>query len=245
MNNTISMPETEVKPYSRYAKAAVAGLAVAAAVTSLPKKAVAAISPPLTFAQIPGTGDIKVLNYALALEALEADLYVQALQRLTSGGNQNSLNLQINGLGLSTSEPDVRYTQLFGRVEREHRDFLITALGSQSLLLQAPFNTARFDFGINNMTRQQIVSMLYTVENTGVGAYLGAIPFFTTKTYLRVAGGIQATEARHTATIAYVYNRLFADRLPVTPLTNTNNGIDPPIPPDTVLAAVSPFIVVG
>lgn len=243
MNNTISAPEAEVKPFSLYAKAA-AGLAVAAAVTALPKKA-AAVTPALTFAQIPGTGDFKVLNYALALEALEADLYVQALQRLTTGGNQNSLNVQITGLGLSATEPDVRYTQLFGRVEREHRDFLIQALGTRSLLLSAPFNTARFDFNMNNLTRQQVVNLLYIAENTGVGAYLGAIPFFETKDFLLIAGGIQATEARHTATIAYIYNKLFGVTYPVAPAANVNNGIDPLTPPDTVLAAVSPFIVLG
>jgi len=243
MNQTISTPETEVKPFSRYAKAA-AGLALAAAVT-LPKRAAAVVNPPLTFAQIPGTGDTKVLNYALALEALEADLYVQALQRLTTGGNANSLGVQITGLGLSASEPDVRYTQLFGRVEREHRDFLIQALGTNSLLLSAPFNTAKFDFSMNNLSRQQVVNLLYTVENLGVSAYLGAIPFFVTNTFLLVAGGIQATEARHTATIAYIYNKLFAATFPISPPANVNNGIDPLIAPDVVLQAASQFIVLG
>ncbi len=241
MNNTISAPETQVKSYSRYAKAA-AGLAIAAAVT-LPKRAAAAVNPPLTFAQIPGTGDVKVLNYALALEALEADAYAQAFQRLTTGGNQNSLGLQINGLGISTSEEDVHYTQLFGRVEVEHRNFLDTALGTASILRSAPFNTAKFDFGINNLNRRGVLDLLYTLEQTGVGAYLGAIPFFATNTYLLPAGGIQATEARHTAVIAAVYNKLYGVSKQVAPLYNQNNGIDALVAPDTVLAAASQFIV--
>ncbi len=240
MNNTISAPETGVKPYSRYAAAA-AGLAVAAAVT-LPKKAAAAVNPPLTFAQIPGTGDAKVLNYALALEALESEAYAQANQRLTTGGNNNSLGLQINGLGLATSEPDVRYVQLFGRVEVEHRNFLDTALGSASILRSA-LSGAKFDFNINALSRQQVLDLLYTLEQTGVGAYLGAIPFFATNTYLQQAGGIQATEARHTAVIAAIYNKLFGVSKQVAPPYNQNNGIDALVAPDTVLAAASQFIV--
>ena len=73
-----------------------------------------------------------MLNYALALEALEADLYVQALQRLTTGGT-NGVNKTIPGLGIATSEIDVRYLAQFGTVERQHRDFLNTTLGSQSI----------------------------------------------------------------------------------------------------------------
>jgi hypothetical protein len=237
-------PQIHVKSYSRYAQVAAGALAATAL---LSKSAKAVVSPPLTFAQIPGsTADFKVLNYALALEALEADLYVQALQRLTTGGNQNSLGLQINGLGISSSEPDVRYAQLFGRVEREHRDFLNTALGTESLLTKAPFNTAKFDFGMNNRSREQVLDLLYTIEQTGTTAYLGAIPSFETKTYLRVAGGIQATEARHTAVIAAVYNQLFgATTKPIAPAYSENNGIDPLAAPDTVLAAASQFIVLS
>ena len=60
-----------------------------------------AVSPQLTFeANVPGKGDVKVLNYALALEDLEANLYVQALQRLTTGGT-NAVGKTIPGLGLA------------------------------------------------------------------------------------------------------------------------------------------------
>ena len=209
------------------------------------------VTPALTFnTSIPGTGDIQVLNYALALEALEADLYVQALQRLTTGGT-NAVGKTIPGLGIPTTEIDVQYVTTFGKVEAQHRDFLNGALGTQSIL-QGALKTAKFDFGIEAMTRQQVVDLLYTVENTGVQAYLGAIKFFTTKTYLLAAGSIQATEARHTAVIAATYNALFGPSKVTAPLvgqtvningvTNTA-GIDSTLDPDTVLAAVSPFIV--
>lgn len=194
-------------------------------------------SQPFTFADsLFGTGDIKVLNYALALEAAEADLYRQALIRLTTGGTINGV--AVAGLGLSASQPDVAYVAQFGRVEREHRDFLIGALGTQAITSNA-LAGATFDFGIGSLDRRGIVDLLRVVEATGTEAYLGAIPFFATNTYLLVAGGIQATEARHTAVITAVQNTLFGGSLPTAPLANDNNGIDKTQTPNQVLATVS------
>ena len=222
-------------------KAAFAVAAGAATGLLAPTRAFA-VSPALTFSQIPGTGDVKVLNYALALEALETDLYVQALQRLTNGG-VNALGKKITGLGLNPNEPDVQYLREFGKVEREHRDFLNGALGSASILKQAPFKKAKFDFGIQTMSRKQVLTLVYTAESIGVTAYLGAIPFFSDRTYLQAAGAIQGTEARHTAVIADVLNELFNAGLSVAPLASQNNGRDSAVTPDAVLKEVSPFIV--
>jgi hypothetical protein len=205
----------------------------------------------LTYNDIPGSGDTKVLNYALALEALEADLYAQALQRLTTGGT-NALGTTITGLGLADTEPDVRYVRAFGKVEADHRNFLNIALGSSSIL-NSVLQTAKFDFGIQSLSRTGVIDLLYTAEDLGTRAYLGAIKLFTSRTYLLVAGGIQATEARHTAVIAAIANGLGASPIKQTaPLagqsatingqTNTA-GIDATAEPNDVLATVNPFIV--
>ena len=253
MSEPISPAPAETGNGYRNLALAGAGIALAASALARPAKAV---TPALTFNDIPGTGDIKVLNYALALEALEANLYVQALQRLTTGGT-NGVGKTITGLNVASSEPDVRYTAQFGTVEAQHRDFLNGALGPNNSIIGTGSNgklrTAQFDFGIESMTRQQVVNLLYTVENTGVSAYLGAIKYFATNTYLLAAGGIQATEARHTAAIAIVSNQLFGTSIVTAPLAGQNsgpqggvtntNGIDGTLEPDTVLAAVSPFIV--
>lgn len=212
--------------------------------------------PTFTFNDIPGTGDIKVLNYALALEALEADLYAQALQRLTTGGT-NARGIAIPGLGISESEPDVLYTRKFGKVEAEHRDFLNGALGANSIIgtgANGILRTAKFDFGMQSLSRQQVVETLHLVEATGTMAYLGAIKYFATKTYLAAAGGIQGTEARHTAVIAEVFNLLgFSPKKDTAPLAGQTTsiygmpntaGIDGTVEPDTVLATVSPWIIV-
>ena len=207
------------------------------------KHRVKRVVPALTFADIPGTGDIKVLNFALSLEDLEADLYAQALARLTSGGT-NQLGVKIKGLGVPSSQPDVRFTTEFGKVEVEHRDYLraaITAAGGPVIPM------FKYNFGMENLNRKQVDDLLLLAEQTGVHAYLGAIPFFSSSNspYLQTAAAILGTEARHTAVLAALFNVLFRESNEVAPLASENNGRDTPLPPDTVLAQVSPFIVVG
>jgi Ferritin-like domain len=216
------------------AAAGIAGMRLFAPVRAL------AVTPALTFNNIPGTGDIKVLNYALALEDLEADLYAQALMRLTNGG-VNALGIRITGLNLNQNQPDVLYTREFGKVEVQHRNFLQSALGSQAIPL------FKYNFSMQSQSRQQVLTLIYNAEKLGVGAYLGAIQFLQTETYLQTAGAIQGTEARHTAVIAEIIDSLFSETLPVAPLSaefgGNNNGLDAPVDPNTVLATVSPFIV--
>ncbi len=234
-NDTVQQdPATGRRKFLTTAGVVAAGMLATGMLTPAPALAV---TPALKFSNIPGTGDIKVVNFALALEDLEADLYVQALQRLTTGGT-NKLGKKITGLNLSPNQPDVAYVKEFGVVERQHRDLLRATLGS------AAITQFKYDFNMQNLTRKQVVDLIYTAERTGVGAYLGAIPFFQTRTYLQLAGSIQGTEARHTAVIAAVLNRLFREGLEVAPLASDNSGIDRPIQPDVVLAAISPFIVV-
>ncbi len=226
---------------SMLGKAAAVAAGVAAVGFLNPAKSFA-VTPAFTFNNIPGTGDVKVLNYALALEDLEADLYKQALQRLTTGGT-NALGTAIPGLNISSSQIDVQYLVEFGKVEAQHRDFIRGALGAAAI---KPF---KYNFNMQNLSRKQVSDLVYTAEATGVGAYLGAIQYLATKTYLQIAGAIQGTEARHTAVFAEVINILFSEGLNVAPVTKqfgngSQMGIDYSISPNTVLKAVSPFIVV-
>lgn len=236
----------------------IAAAGVAAATAVFTPRAARAVSPALTFSQIPGTGDIKVLNYALALEALEADLYKQAIQRLTTGGT-NALGKTIPGLNLGADQLDVKYLTEFAKIEAQHRDFVNGALGAESIIGTGPngiLSKAKFDFGFDDATknsRQQVIELIYTAEATGVAAYLGAIPSFATKTYLSAAAGILGTEARHTSIIVIIFNLLgFMPRKDTAPLVGqttsilgkpNTSGIDGTLTPDQVLAAVSPFIV--
>lgn len=200
----------------------------------------------ISYAQIDGTGDTKVLNYALALEALEADLYDQCLKRLTGGGT-NALGVTIPGLGLGASRPSVVYVRSFGQVEVDHRNFLNGRLGAASIIgPSGSLRNARFDFGIQTKSEREILDLLVTVEGLGVQAYLGAIPLFATATFLPIAAAIQGTEARHTAAVIVIRNQLFGTTTQPAPLFNEglqNKGIDVPLGPDPVLQAAGQFIV--
>jgi hypothetical protein len=186
-----------------------------------------------TFVQIPGTGDIQVLNYALSAETLEAELYRQAVLRLTTGGT-DMFGQTITGLGV---------LQEFAVIEAQHRDYLTAALQGNWVTTA----NAKFDFGFANtnnfgipaLTRLQTVELVYAAELTGVSAYLGAIPLFNpAKTYLSVAAAILGTESRHTAYLAATLNGPpfnLAGALKTAPLATENMGRDTPLTPDQVL----------
>ncbi len=200
-----------------------------------------AISPALRFADIPGTGDIKVLNYALALEDLETEAYVQAVQRLTrggSGGRDAVPGTRIPGLGLSTNERDVSLLTRFTRVESQHRDFLRGAVGPSAI---RPFN---YNFNIATLSRAQVLNLIYMLELGGTRAYLGAIPFFATKRFVQTAAAIQGTEARHTAILADLFNDIAGAAVQPTPPQGALPGEREAFAsPDQTLAMVSPYIV--
>lgn len=235
---------------------AVAGAGVAAAALLAPRAAQAqtASGPPkhLTLyfdaspgagaIQVPGAGNIKVLNYALALETLEAETYRQAYIRLTGQSFDGSATTDqfgntITGLGVPTTDADAQYLKTFGIIEMQHRDFLTTALGGNWVTTAG----AKIDVGINSLDRTGVDNLIYTEELTGVSAYLGAIPSFADKTYLSIAAAILGTEARHTAAVAIIVNTLAGHAVVETaPLTrykgeNENDGKDTPLTPDQIL----------
>ncbi len=203
-----------------------------------PHAAKPSVKLPLTYSQIPGSGDIKVLNYALALEQLEADLYLQASERLTTGGT-NALGKQIPGLGIGSDQADVILVQEFGVVEQQHRNFLKSALGTNAI---TPF---KYNFGMEKLSRQEVLDLVLLAEETGVAAYLGAAGMIASRSYVSIAAAILGTEARHAAVISELVDELFDEGIAVAPLPDDNGGKDSPLTPDSVLASVSPFIVVS
>lgn len=224
---------------------AIAGLAGAALLgAAIPAQAV---SPALRFRDIPGSGVFKVLNFALSLEDLETELYVQAVQRLTDGGRGGRdapPGTNIPGLGLSDTARDVFFTRKFTTVETEHRDFLRTAITRNGGTPISPF---KYEFNMARLSRKEVINLIFTAERTGVSAYLGAIPFFpgindATRPFIQIAAAIQGTEARHTAIFADILNDQFGVNVDVAPQAKLNGGRDQAIPPDAVLASVSPFI---
>jgi hypothetical protein len=227
------------------------------------------------FPGVSGNTDNKVvLNYALTLETLEAYLYLVALNAASGLAATTPLNAtssaytQTVGNGTvnsSLAAAGYLYLVEFAYVEAAHRDFLKAALGTMAITTLKP---SKYNFGLQTMTRAQVLDLVLEAEATGVQAYLGAIPYFKAKSpYLQTAAAIQSNEARHATTLTLVRNVLSSQGIvsdpiaPVAPLSGdpgvistsgsynsaapnagTSYGADETIQPDQVLIRVGGFI---
>ena len=134
-----------------------------------------------------GSGDVDILNYALTLEYLETEFYVQAAK-------------QVKGL----SSYEMKLTKELRDNEAEHVDALaatIKKLGGK------PVAKPTFDFGGAFGNRATYLKTANTLEDTGVSAYNGAAPMISSGEVLGAAGGIVQVEARHAAMIRLVRNK--------------------------------------
>ncbi|WP_082461059.1 ferritin-like domain-containing protein [Devosia sp. Leaf64] len=167
-----------------------------------------------------GDGDIGVLNYAYALEQLEAAFYTQALENPFG-------NMQVN---------DQRILQQIRDHEIAHRDFLKRALGSNAIpALEVDFSAVDFS------SRASVLGTADVFENLGVAAYNGAGQLISTPDYLVAAGSIVSVEARHAAAIADLLRPFSAE---AAGRGNVDHkGLDKALLPSMVLPNAAPFIV--
>lgn len=168
-----------------------------------------------------GEGDIGVLNYAYALEQLEAAFYTQVVGKMYSGDMMD---------GEADLLTDIRDHEV------EHRDFLKKALGDKAIPdLEVDFSAVDFT------SRDSVLNTAMTFEDLGVGAYNGAGKLIENPDYLLAAGKIVSVEARHAATIRDLLNPnsvSFAG-----PDVVDKNGLDVAYEPKDVLPKADPFIV--
>lgn len=166
-----------------------------------------------------GKGDFGVLNYAYALEQLEAAFYSQVIS--TPFAKMTSAERAIL--------TDIRDHEI------AHREFFKVALGKKAIpALQVNFTTINF----NN--RESVLSTAKTFEDTGVAAYNGAGQLLDKGEYLLLAGKIVSVEARHAAAIRELLAPMsssFAGDDAVN-----SNGLDAAKLPSEVLPLVAPFI---
>jgi len=138
-----------------------------------------------------GSGDGGILNYAYALEQLEAAFYAQ----VRAGG-------YYTGTTITAAEK-----QIFDDLalhEAIHRDFLKAALQTNGI---TPLPDLKPDFSkINFADRTQVLQYAQTFEDTGVAAYNGAGRFLSNNANLALAGKIVSVEARHAALIRDLRN---------------------------------------
>lgn len=135
-----------------------------------------------------GKGDVGVLNYAYALEQLEADFYTKVVNNFYSG--------------ISTTEKQI-FTDLYHH-EVIHRDFFKAAIGGATTNV---LPTLEFQYpGVDFNSRASVLATAKALEDTGVAAYNGAGRYITNATYLVIAGKIVSVEARHAAAIRDLIN---------------------------------------
>ena len=135
-----------------------------------------------------GTGDVGILNYAYALEQLEADFYTKVVNNFYTG--------------ISAMDKQV-FIDIYNH-EVIHRDFFkaaITAAGATP----TPKLEFKYD-GIDFSSRNSILATAKALEDTGVAAYNGAGKYIKNLDYLVIAGNIVSVEARHASAIRDIIN---------------------------------------
>lgn len=138
-----------------------------------------------------GSGDTGILNYAYALEQLEAAFYAEVL-RGSYFANATAEEKTIMG--------DLE------KHERAHREFFKAALGA-SAIGELEIDFSSIDFG----SRTAVLGAAKTFEDLGVAAYNGAGQFLESADFLLIAGKIVSVEARHAAAIRDLINPGSAD----------------------------------
>ena len=164
-----------------------------------------------------GSGDIGILNYAYALEQLEAAFYDAVVKNPYA-------NISATELALLT---DIRDHEL------AHREFFKRALGT-SAIQALEVNFSSINFGV----RQSVLATAKAFEDLGVSAYNGAGKLIKSADYLVIAGKIVSVEARHAALIRdLIDNGSFAASDVIDA-----NGLDVARAPKDVLALAQGFI---
>lgn len=170
------------------------------------------------------SNDVGVLNYAYALEQLEAAFYTQVVATPFSG--MTSTEMQIL--------TDLRNHEVV------HREFLKAALGSNAIGGLTP------NFGsITFSNRASVLGTAKVFEDLGVAAYNGAGKYIKDSGYLTAAGKIVSVEARHAAAIRELLmpgTDSFANLTDIGNGSNPSGGLDGALAPAAVLNAAKAFI---
>ncbi|MEO7766241.1 MAG: ferritin-like domain-containing protein [Ferruginibacter sp.] len=162
-----------------------------------------------------GSGDPGILNYAYALEQIEAAFYTKVFESPYSGITAAESAL----LG------DIRDHEI------AHREFFKAALAASAIqALELDFSSINFG------SRASVLATAKAFEDLGVSAYNGAGKLIADPAYLLLAGKIVSVEARHAAYIRdLIAPGSFADNLDV-------NGLDMSRSPSEVFAIAGTYV---
>lgn len=184
-----------------------------------------------------GPGNLGILNYAFALEQLEAAFYAEVREgSYYSGANDEEKQII----------DDLFYHEV---IHREFFKVAITAAvgGNETLVLP----DLEFDFSsVDFSDRMTVLTTARLLEDTGVSAYNGAGRLIDVEaenggTYLLLAGKIVSVEARHASAIADLIDpnsTAFARDEVLVEVGGTGPAYDKATPPGDVLEAAGGFI---
>jgi hypothetical protein len=169
-----------------------------------------------------GAGDVGVLNYAYALEQLEAAFYEAVVKTPATDFKAGEL----------------AYFQQVAAHEAIHRDFLKAALMNVAKVTPIPGLTPDVS-SITFTSRASVLGAAKAFEDLGVAAYNGAGKLLKTPAYLVLAGKIVSVEARHAA---YVRDLIMPGSFAADDQVDPTSGLDKAMAPADVLTAASKFI---
>jgi hypothetical protein len=168
-----------------------------------------------------GSGDTGILNYAYALEQLEAAFYTAVVT--------NTAFTTIFSAEEQMILTDIRDHEI------AHREFFKAALMGNAI------GDLEVDFAsVNFADRASVLNTAKTFEDLGVAAYNGAGNLLEDGNLLLVAGKIVSVEARHAAAIRDLLNPKSADFAGNDVVDAM--GLDVAKMPSEVLTAADPFI---
>jgi rubrerythrin len=169
------------------------------------------------------TSDLKILNYALTLEFLEADFYSKVIAS-----------------GLVKDAKVVSIAKKFGSTEQEHVDALTATIKK---LGGTPVAAPKSNFGPTlDKGLKTVLETAATVENLGAAAYLGQAGNIKNKEVLAAALAIHTVEARHAAALNILVGRGFGDGKGGLKGALPDGAFAKPMDMASVLKAVKPFL---
>ncbi|MBB4106553.1 MULTISPECIES: ferritin-like domain-containing protein [Pedobacter] len=208
------------RSFLQYAGASAAGIALVAAGC---RKDRGYDNPVMGGATLDFKDDFGVLNYAYALEQLEAAFYVKVASAPPA----------------SFTAAQKAYFQDIQFHEIAHREFFKAALGTAAIgSLEVNFESIDFT------SSASVLATAMAFEDLGVAAYNGAGPRLKNGTFLLLAGKIVSVEARHAAYVRdLISNGSFADLNSLASLgANNSAGLDAALTPDKVLNIAKTYI---
>jgi hypothetical protein len=178
--------------------------------------------------------DVGILNYAYALEQLEAAFYTAVVASSPFPG-------------FNTEQQELFYD--LRNHEVIHREFLKAALGSNAI---GTLNLTATTVNATLTSNAVILQNAEMFEDLGVAAYNGAGKYLSSADFLTIAGKIVSVEARHAAAIRDVRDALgvrggdaAGTRFAGDSVVNATTGLDVKLEPSAVAGRVVATTIVA